>query len=83
MKTIFTFEYKGREVEAILFPDSGHVCFVYKDNKKEKAIPNFVLMGDWKKETKAGVMLIKKPVWKQLHNHVKAMMWLYLDTSEL
>lgn len=78
MKTIFTFEYKGREVEAVLYPNAGVVCFFYKDSK-EVALPNFILMGDWKKETKAGVMLIKKPVWKQLHNHVKAMMWLYME----
>ena len=76
MKTIFTFEYKGREVEAILYPDAEIVGFFYKDNKKV-ALFRFVLTGDWSVETKAGVVLIKKPAWRAIHRHVKAMIELY------
>ena len=76
MKTIFTFEYKNREVEAVLYPDAGIVCFFYKDSK-EVALFKFVLTEGWSVETKAGVMLIKKSAWKAIHRHVKAMIELY------
>ena len=76
MKTIFTFEYKNREVEAVLYPNAGIVCFFYKDSK-EVALFKFVLTEGWSVETKAGVMLIKKSAWKAIHRHVKAMIELY------
>lgn len=76
MRTIFTFEYKGREVEAVLFSNAGIVCFFYKDSK-EVALFKFVLMDGWSVETKAGVVLIKKSAWKAIHRHVKAMIELF------
>ena len=76
MKTIFTFEYKNREVEAVLYPNAGIVCFFYKDTK-EVALFKFVLMDGWSVKTKAGVVLIKKSAWKAIHRHVKAMIELF------
>ena len=73
MRTIFTVEYMGREIEAVFYPDAEIVGFFYKDSKEE-ACKRFVLVGDWRKDTNKGVAL-KKPIWRALHDHVKTMIW--------
>ena len=74
MRTIFTVEFKGREIEAVFYPEAEIVGFFYKDSKEE-ACKRFVLVGDWGKETNKGVAL-KKPIWRALHTHVKTMILL-------